>query len=232
METPAGTRAATRPLRADARQNRDRIMAAAREVFIEQGPGAPLEEISRRAGTGIATLYRRFPDRHALMRAVVKDALERTAQAARDAAAAEADPFAALTRYMHQVLEIRVSAVVPALMSEVSLDDDPDILRARHDGAEQIESLISAAQAAGTLRPDVAFGDIGLLLVRLSRPLPGPFSREMNDRLSHRHLDLLINGLRADGQAAAPVAGPALSLGDLHALRREPPAGTRPGSAG
>src|SRR5437016_1849209 len=95
-----------RPLRADARHNRDRIMAAAREVFVELGPNAPLEEISRRAGTGIATLYRRFPDRNALMRAVVKDALERTAQAARDAAV-ESDPFAALIRYMHQVLDIR-----------------------------------------------------------------------------------------------------------------------------
>src|SRR2546421_12875770 len=50
-----------RPLRADARQNRERILAAARDVFVELGAGAPLEEISRRAGTGIATLYRRVP---------------------------------------------------------------------------------------------------------------------------------------------------------------------------
>src|SRR5262249_56303629 len=50
------------PLRADARDNRRRLLEAARDVFIERGPGAPLEEIARQAGTGIATLYRRFPD--------------------------------------------------------------------------------------------------------------------------------------------------------------------------
>jgi AcrR family transcriptional regulator len=214
----AAPAAKERPLRADARQNRDRILAAAREVFVELGPNAPLEEISRRAGTGIATLYRRFPERHALMRAVIMDALERTTQAAHDAAEAEAEPFAALTRYMHQVLEIRVAAVIPALMSEVSLDE-PEMARTREAGTDRIESLINAAKEAGTLRRDVAFGDIGTLLVRLSRPLPGPFSKELNDSLAHRHLDLLINGLRAAGPADEHVEGPALSLGDLQVLR-------------
>jgi AcrR family transcriptional regulator len=68
-----------RPLRADARDNRRRLLDAARDVFIEQGPGAPLDEIARRAGTGIATLYRRFPDRQALIRGVFVDAILRTA---------------------------------------------------------------------------------------------------------------------------------------------------------
>jgi AcrR family transcriptional regulator len=226
----AATAGKERPLRADARQNRDRILAAAREVFVELGPNAPLEEISRRAGTGIATLYRRFPDRQALMRAVIMDALERTTEAADDAAAAGTDPFAALTRYMHQVLEIRVAAVIPALMSEVSLDE-PEMVRARHAGTERIESLISAAQEAGTLRRDVAFGDIGTLLVRLSRPLPGAFSKELNDSLAHRHLDLLINGLRAAGRADEQVEGPALTLGDLRVLHAESP-DSAGGSAG
>src|SRR6266545_985305 len=100
-----------RRLRADAQQNRDRIIAAARDAFVELGAGAPLEEVSRRAGTGIATLYRRFPDRHALMRAVVVDALERTAEEARLATEEEPDAFAALTRYMHRALDLRVAAV-------------------------------------------------------------------------------------------------------------------------
>src|SRR5256885_8664689 len=113
-----------KPLRADARQNRDRILAAARDVFVELGAGAPLEEISRRAGTGIATLYRRFPDRPALMRAVVLDALARTEEEARRAAAEEPDSFGALTRYMHRALDIRVAAVIPALLEEISLADN------------------------------------------------------------------------------------------------------------
>ena len=62
-----------RGLRADARRNREHVLAAAREVFVEQGADAPLDEIARRAGVGIATLYRRFPDRAALLRAVALD---------------------------------------------------------------------------------------------------------------------------------------------------------------
>src|SRR5213076_1687635 len=60
-------------LRADALANRARILSAARDTFVELGPSAPLEEISRRAGTGIATLYRRFPDRQALLPAILEE---------------------------------------------------------------------------------------------------------------------------------------------------------------
>src|SRR3954451_22018274 len=113
-----------RPLRADARDNRDRILAAAREVFVEQGPGAPLEDISRRAGTGIATLYRRFPDRKALTRAVALDALQRTRDEVKRARDDEPTAFAALVRYMHRVLDIRIGAVFPVLLEEIPFDDE------------------------------------------------------------------------------------------------------------
>src|SRR4051794_34498377 len=70
---------ASRPsMRADARRNRERILVAARDVFVETGTDAPLEEIATRAGVGIATLYRRFPERVDLMRAVVLDVLHQT----------------------------------------------------------------------------------------------------------------------------------------------------------
>jgi AcrR family transcriptional regulator len=207
-----------RPLRADARQNRERILAAARDVFVEQGAGAPLEEISRRAGTGIATLYRRFPDRRALMRAVVLDSLAHTTGEARSAAEEEPDAFRALTRYMHRALDIRVAAVIPALLEEISMADS-EIDAASDEGARMIQELIDAAKREGTLRPDVTFADIGTLIVRLSRPLPGRFTRELNDQLGHRHLDLLINGLRAVPDGAATIEGPALSREELRAFR-------------
>jgi AcrR family transcriptional regulator len=213
-----------RPLRADARDNRRRLLDAARDVFIEQGPGAPLDEISRRAGTGIATLYRRFPDRQALMRDVVLDAMERTAEEARRAVEEEPDPFRALARYMHRAIDVRAAAVIPALLGEFPLDDE-EIMRARHTAPAIIQALIDAAHQAGTLRQDVTSGDIGILIVRLSRPLPGGFSRETNNSLSHRHLDLLIDGLRAAAQQPAPLGGPAMTFDDL---RRLPPPGPDP----
>jgi AcrR family transcriptional regulator len=219
-----------RMLRADARNNRARILAAARDVFVEQGPGAPLEDISRRAGTGIATLYRRFPDRQALMQAVVIDALHRTAEEARRAAAEETDPFAALARYMHRALDVRIAAVIPALLDEISLTDE-DTVRARQEGIQIIQDLIERAQRAGTLRPDITFGDIGLLIVRLSRPLPGSFPREVSDELGHRHLDVVIDGLRTTAERGR-LAGPGLSYEDLRQIQSAPLWTGRPGTSG
>ncbi|HEX2033901.1 MAG TPA: helix-turn-helix domain-containing protein [Chloroflexota bacterium] len=111
----------SRRLRADARRNRDRLLLAARDVFVERGTGAPLDEIARRAGVGIGTLYRRFPARQALLRAVALDVWRQVADEARRALAEEPDAFKALTRYMHRALEHRVAAIMPALAGEVAL---------------------------------------------------------------------------------------------------------------
>lgn len=210
------TIATARPLRADALHNRGRLLNAARDVFVEKGPAAPLDEIARRAGTGIATLYRRFPDRQALMRAVVLDALRQTADEAERAVKEEPDPFSALVRYMHRALDIRTGAVIPALLDAISLEDE-EMKQARSAGSEPFHDMVEAAHQAGTLRSDVTVGDIGLLIVRLSRPLPGPIDPDVNSSLGHRHLDLIVNGLRAES-GSAQVSGPALTLGDLRQM--------------
>ncbi|WP_433476781.1 TetR/AcrR family transcriptional regulator [Spirillospora sp. CA-142024] len=209
-----------RPLRADARDNRDRILAAAREVFVEQGPGAPLEDISRRAGTGIATLYRRFPDRKALTRAVALDALQRTRDEVKRARDDEPTAFVALVRYMHRVLDIRIGAVFPVLLEEIPFDDE-EISTARDEGVGIMKELVATAQEDGDLRPDVTHGDVGMLLVRLSRPMPGPIPRELGEELAHRHLDLIIDGLRAG--RPGDLGGPALTFDDLRSMRDDQP---------
>jgi AcrR family transcriptional regulator len=203
-------------LRADARRNREQLLIAARDVFVEQGADAPLDDVARRAGVGIATLYRRFPDREALMRAVALDVLERVGAEARLALAEEPNAFNALVRYMHRAMDFRIAAVMPALLGRISFEDDPDILRAREWAVEPVVRMVELAQADGSLRRDVAFGDIGLMLVRLSRPLPGGFPRQLDERLAHRHIELLVQGLRTE----APLPGPAL---DLESLRRASP---------
>ena len=207
-----------RGLRADAVRNREQVLAAAREVFVEHGADAPLDDIARRAGVGIATLYRRFPDRAALLRAVALDVLVRAGDEARAAEAEEADPFAALARYMHRALNLRISAVMPALLGHISFEDE-EVKNARRQAVEPVLRLIEAAQAAGRLRADVAFGDIGLLLVRLSRPLPGPFPRELDMRLAHRHLELVLAALEAHPESrASRLSGPAMTLAELQGL--------------
>ena len=207
-----------RGLRADARRNRDQVLAAARDVFVELGADAPLDEVAQRAGVGIATLYRRFSDRTALQRAVALDVLARTAEAARRAETEEPDAVAALGRYMHAALDLRISAVMPALLGRISFEDD-EIRLARQQATEPVLRMIVAGQAAGQLRPDIAFGDIGTLLVRLSRPLPGPFPRELDLRLAHRHVELFLDALRMSPDSRpTELSGPALTLGELQNL--------------
>ena len=220
---PARSSLPGRPLRADARDNRRRLLEAACDVFVERGPRASLEEIARRAGTGIATLYRRFPDRRTLIREVVLDTLLRTAEEAGQAVAEEPDPFAALARYMHRAIDVRTAAVIPALLDQIPFDDE-EIARARQAGLAAVQALVDAAHRAGALRPDVTSGDVGMLTVRLSRPLPGGFPAEIDHRLSHRHLSLVTDGLRATARQDAELGGPALTLADLRQFPQPHPA--------
>ena len=201
-------------MRADARRNRERLLDAACDVLVERGADAPLDEIARRAGVGIATLYRRFPDRAALLRQVALELLRRSADEARRALAEEPDAFQALARYMHRALDLRIAAVMPTLAARIA--PDAELAAARAASIEQLERIIAAARGAGLLRPDVAPGDVGLLIVRLSRPLPGPFPVTVNRGLAHRHLDLVLDGLRAN--PGASLGGPALGFQDLAAL--------------
>ncbi len=206
----------TARLRADARRNRDQILAAARDVFADHGPEAPLEDIAQRAGVGIATLYRRFADRQALLRALTLDVLARSAREARLALAEEPGAFQALARYMHRALDLRIGVVMPELARQMPLEES-EIFRAREASSQPIQEMIDGAQAEGTLRADVAFGDIGLLIIRLGRPLPAPFTRDLDTRIAHRHLDLLLDGLRV-APSAASLPAPAMTLADLQAM--------------
>jgi AcrR family transcriptional regulator len=208
-----------RPLRADARRNLERILVAAREAFLEQGFTVPLDEIARRGGVGIATLYRRFPDRQTLARAVALDVWARSGQEARQALDEEPSAVAALARYLHRALDLGIGAVMPLLMGHSPLDDEAQ--RARDQSAMLVQRVVAAAQAEGSLRPDVTSGDMGLLLVRLSRPLPGSFPHALDRAIAHRQLDLLLAGLRADAAPVRPLTGPALTLDDLRTLAPE-----------
>jgi AcrR family transcriptional regulator len=159
-------------------------------------------------------LYRRFPDRRALIREVVLDALQCTVEEAHQAAGEEPDQFAALARYMHRAIDVRTEAVIPALLGQIPFDDE-EIASARQAGLTAVQALVDAAHRVGVLRPDVTSGDVGMLTVRLSRPLPGGFPPEVDHRLSHRHLSLVIDGLRTTPQQPAQLGGPALTLADL-----------------
>jgi AcrR family transcriptional regulator len=204
-------------MRADARRNQALLLDAARDVFVERGPEAPLEEIARRAGVGIATLYRRFVDRSTLIHALVLSALTSTIEAAQQAQREHPDPFDALTAYVHAVLDLRTSAVIATLLDVLDLDE-PETRSVREASAQLADGLLAAARDSGALRRDATFGDVGIMLVRLSRPLPGTIPLEVQSGLAHRHADVFLAGLRAEPSGGA-LSGPGLDLADLQELR-------------
>lgn len=148
-----------RPLRADARRNRDLLMTAARETFAEKGADAALEDIARRAGVGVGTLYRHFPNRQALLEAVYVDEVESLCRSAADLA--DREPWDALVQWLDRFVEY-VQAK-HALAGELlkSLSRDADVFRACHDAIWAAgEPLLDRAREAGAVRSDVAFADV------------------------------------------------------------------------
>ena len=203
-------------MRADAQKSRRLLLDAACALLIEVGPHASLEAIARRAGVGIATLYRHFPQRSALVTAVALDVMARTYAEAAAVPAEESDAFAALRRYMHRVLDVGAPGVMPLLDDEIR--NAPEVKALLDATAAAQSELIAAAQQQGSLRAGVDFADIGLVLARFSRPIGRGFDPGFEARVAHRHLDVFIDGLRDRGDPPLPSSG--LTLGTLHAMQK------------
>lgn len=198
-------------LRADARRNRDQIVAAAKAMFARQGPDAPMEEIAREAGVGVGTLYRRFPDRQALIRAVAQDNFAVVLAETHAAVAAEATAWDALVRIVRESRELQLSvrlAILSPLAASI-IRDDPMTVRFRRELLETVDGVVRAAQAEGTLRPDVGTGDVVALLSLLLARLP-ELPAGSAWLVSERALALMLDGLRA--QPGTDLPGQPLTI--------------------
>ncbi|MFI8793729.1 TetR/AcrR family transcriptional regulator [Streptomyces sp. NPDC055105] len=191
-------------LRADAARNRTQVLAAARTAFRELGTAAPLDEIARRAGVNIATLYRRFPDRDALIRQVVVDGFTLVLQAAQAALqSAEQDPLGAIENYLLQVVDQRDLIVLPLAGGPVT--DDPEANALQQQIAAALDELIATARTKGAIRTDVTAVDLTITSVLICRPMPY-LPTEDATALVTRHARIFIAGL-APG-AAQPLPAP------------------------
>jgi AcrR family transcriptional regulator len=151
-----------RPLRADARRNRERVLAAARETFAENGPDASLNEIARRAGVGPGTLYRHFPTRQALLAAVLADRVERLCARADHLIATE-PAGAALSAWLRIFLD---HASGDHGLGGAALTGPPDLGFDCHTAIREAAGRVLAhAQRAGAARPDVTAADMMQLVV-------------------------------------------------------------------
>ena len=163
-DTPAEGPGTPRRLRADAERNRAAILAAARDVFTEQGLEAPLEEIAARAGVGIATLYRRFPDRQQLIAAALIGKITQYAEAAGQALAVP-DPWAGFSGFVERICELQAGDRGLSDLLCMALPAGEHIEQLRRQANGQVVQLVERAKAAGQLREDFAGEDLLLLLI-------------------------------------------------------------------
>ncbi len=201
-------------LRADARRNRDRILVAATAALAAHGADVPAEEIARAAGVGIGTLYRRFPDRDALIRAVAQDTLHKALGEARAAVTEEATAWAALVRFLGQSRQLRMAVRLTMDSPGVhgAMRDDPDTVELRRAMLDVLDGVVHAARAEGSLRADVGTGDVATAFVMLVRPLPLP-DPDLASAALERCLVVMLDGLRAG--SGSPLPGTPIGRADL-----------------
>jgi AcrR family transcriptional regulator len=199
-------KAPTRPLRRDAQANRERIVAAARAAFAEEGLDVPVERIARRASVGMGTLYRHFATKQDLADAVLEDAFDEFIRAAEQASTAD-DAWSGFCGFLEHVFAL--NAENRALK---------DIIATREHGQARAEAmrrrvrplvrrLIERAQEQGALRPDFTPEDMPLVLWSGSRVIDA--TAGIAPGLWRRHLGFMLDGLRAD--AASPLPHPPLT---------------------
>jgi AcrR family transcriptional regulator len=183
---------ATRPLRADARRNRERLLEVALPAFSQAGVEVTLDAIARQAGVGIGTLYRHFPTREALVEAAYRNELVRLCASVDDLLAMMA-PDEALRTWMERLIDYLATkrGMPDALRAVISSGGDP-FAQSRESLLDAVRDLLGAGAADHRLRDDVDAWDVLTAVSGISLVASAPDQRQQARRL----LDLLVDGLR------------------------------------
>jgi AcrR family transcriptional regulator len=199
-----------RPLRRDAQANRERIVTAARAAFTAEGLEVPVEEIARRAGVGMGTLYRRFPAKEDLIDAVFEDVLAEYVRAAEEAVAAD-DAWAGFCGFLERAFALHAenNGLKDLVATQARGRTRAEAARARV--RPLVRRVIERAQQDGELRADFRAEDMPLLLWTGARVIEATSS--VAPELWRRYLGLLLDGLRAG--AATPLPHRALTEDEL-----------------
>jgi len=191
-------------MRADARRNLDKIVDAAANVVAELGVDAPMAAIAKRAGVGVGTLYRRFPDRNALIAAVGRHYMNSISHALAGATIVNPDAWSAIREFVSWVAESGRGALAAALaqLPDDVLAESEEFAAEQHRWVQQLEDLVRRAQSDGVMRPDMGADDImHLLNVFTCHPdaLPGPVAAK-----PVKYLHLMLDGMQTT--AGMPAA--------------------------
>ncbi len=188
-------------MRADARRNRERLLDAAIELILEMGGEPARDAIANRAGVGIGTLYRHFPDQQALLHAVAIHVLDGTIAAGEIALAESASGAEALRRYMHLAVDhgLGVLNLIHPLLDEADWPEQ----RARADAL--LHTIVDRTEREGLMRRDTTAKDVAFAIIRACRPLAVGLPPADERALAHRHVDICLAGLTVD--ASRPSSG-------------------------
>lgn len=206
---------AARPMRADARRNRERVLTAAEEVFSELGLRAQVEEVARRAGVGVGTVCRHFPTKHALVEAVLEaryESLVHDAQVALE----QSDPGEAFRSFFMSLSEFQ--ARHRALAEEMATDIDlPVSARPLRTALRQsMSELVKRAQEAGAVRSDIGPADVALLFSGVAHATA--LAGDLQPALRERYIAIILDGLRPLDKST--LAGRPLDFAQLERLKK------------
>ena len=191
-----GGRGAGRPLRADARRNRARLLDVADAVFSARGTSASTEEIAREAGVGIGTVFRHFPTKETLLEAVFIGRLQRLAEEA-ETLAEDDDPGAALFAFFSHVVEqASTKGALAEALAEAGIDFASNASPVKEGFRRALGELLARGQQAGAVREDVRLPDLLALLVGTARA-GEQVGRDTAIRA--RTLAVVLDGLRPPG---------------------------------
>lgn len=189
-----------RPLRADAARNAERILKAAREVYGELGPDAPIEAIARRAGVGERTLYRRFPTKAELVRAALDQCIAEDLTPTIEAARSAADPLAGLAELVDAAISLgaREHNLLTAARRAGSLTSDVST-----DLYEALTELAARGQRAGVVRADLAPPDLPRMIAMLHSVL---WTMDSGSDGWRRYVALMLDAISAGDRRTLPPA--------------------------
>jgi AcrR family transcriptional regulator len=201
----AGIASADHKLRADAARNRQRVLTAAAQVFAERGLDVSLDEVAHVAGVGVGTVYRRFPNKEALIDALFEDKVERMVVLAHEAAAFD-DPWEGFVHFIEHALEWQVRN---RGLRDVLLHSEfgcAGVAKTRDAVTPILTTIIEQAQVTGKLRPDVVVNDVPMLVTMLGAvsDYVGPSDPD----LWQRYMVLILDGLVANRAAWTPLSNP------------------------
>jgi AcrR family transcriptional regulator len=196
--------------RAEAARNDQRILDAAREVFVAD-PGAPIAAVAEHAGVGISALYRRYASKEELLRRLCGDGLRTYIAAAEEALAGGGEPWEAFARFMRRVVDADTHSLTSRLAGTFTPTEE--LNRDAAIAQELNQRLFERTRAAGAIRPDLDVNDLSFLFEQLASVRLGDEARTR--QLRHRYLVLLLEAMRRPSNP--PLPGPPPTWPELHA---------------